>query len=99
MAESQSVAKKILLEFLDFLSFKVKNDLLTCEDLESISKSFAKGLDLQGTAEDFARFYGKPKTNVTSVINRRMVKKPIRRVYYSFSAFRKIIPTSWKVHK
>lgn len=99
MSENQSVAKKILLEFLDFLAFKVKNDLMTCEDMESISKSIGKGLDLQGTADDFSRFYGKPKTNVSSVINRRMIKKPVRRVYYSFNAFRKIIPSSWKIHK
>lgn len=34
------VAKKLVLEFLDFLKYKVENDLLTMDDIDSIAKEF-----------------------------------------------------------
>jgi hypothetical protein len=88
--------KQILLEFIDFLRFKIENDLLTMEDVESIKYFFESSVIIRGTAEDFAKFYCKSQYDVRNVIHRRMIEKPIRRVYYSFGEFRKIVPTSWK---
>lgn len=98
MPKEQSVGKKIALEFLDFIRFKIENDSLTLDEVESIARTLESGLDLTGTADDFARFYGKSKTNVTTVIDRRMLPKPRRLVVHSFNAFRKAIPKGW-VHK
>ena len=93
-----NVGKTILSEFLSFLKFKVDNDLLTMEEVESISKTIEENISVLGTTDDFASFYKQPKTNISSVINRRMIQKPIRRVFYSFNSFRKIIPEKWRRH-
>lgn len=93
-----TTAKKILLEFIGYLQYKVENDLMTLEEVESMSKMFEENMMLTGTADDFAKFYDKPKTNVSSVINRRMLTKPTRKVYHSFNEFRKVKPPSWGAH-
>jgi len=95
MPKEQSIGKKIALEFLDYIRFKIESDSLTLEEAESIARTFESGLNLTGTADDFARFYGKSKTNVTTVIDRRMMPKPRRLVVHSFNAFRKVIPKGW----
>ena len=94
----ENVGKRILSEFLSYLKYKVDNDLLTMEEVESISKAIEENLTVLSTADDFARFYGQSRTNISSIINRKMMDKPIRRVYYSFKAFRKIIPEKWRNH-
>ncbi len=94
-----NVGKKILSEFLGFIRYKVDNDLLTMEEVESMAKAIEDNLTILGTAEDFARFYGQSHTNISSVINRRMFEKPVRKVYYRFNSFRRIIPEKWRSHK
>ena len=69
MSENQSIGKKIILDFLDFIRFKVENDTLTLEETESLSHMFENNLILTGTLDDIARFYGKPKENVKVVID------------------------------
>lgn len=93
------LGKRLLLEFLSFLKYKVDNDLLTMEEVDSIAKAIEDNIRVLGTADDFAAFYGQSKTNVSSVINRRMLEKPKRRVFYNFNAFRKMVPNKWLNHK
>ena len=95
----QGVAKRILLEFLDYLRYKVENDKLTMEEVEGFSRMLQENLPLSGTIADFAEYYKKPEVNVRVAINQRMMSKPVRRVFYSFNAFRKCIPNSWKKSK
>ena len=96
MSKEQNNFKGIVLEFLDYIRYKVENDCLTLEEAESIARTFEENLDLTGTADDFARFYGKSKTNVTTVIDRKMLPRPRRMVMHSFNKFRKAVPDSWK---
>ena len=98
MPKEQNLGKRIVLEFLDFIRYKIENDSLTLEEADSIARTLESGLDLTGTADDFARFYGKTKTNITTVIDRKMLPKPRRLVIHSFNAFRKVVPSSW-IHK
>ena len=98
MSEESNIWKGIVLEFLDYIRYKVENGKLTMRETESMARTIESGLDLQGTVEDFSRFYGQSRTNVSSVINRRLFGKPVRRVFYSFNAFRKIVPARWKCH-
>ena len=91
-----TVGKKIVLEFLDYLSFKVRTDSLTMEEVESIARTIEENITLIGTADDFARFYDKPRTNISSTIHRSLLEKPKRRVFYSFNAFSKVVPRKWK---
>lgn len=95
MPKEQSIGKKIALEFLDYLRFKIESDSLTMEEVESIARAFEGSLCLTGTADDIARFYGKSKTNVTTVIDRKMLSKPKRAVLHSFNEFRRAAPSSW----
>lgn len=95
----KNVCKKIVLEFLAFLRYKVQNDLMTMDEIESLARMLEESLIVIGTVDDLARFYNQPRTNVSSTINRRMLEKPVRKVFYSFNAFRKIVPASWRCHK
>lgn len=99
MSDNQNFAKQIILDFLDYVRYKIENDRLTLEEADSIAKTIQSTMSLTGTADDFARFYGKTKTNVTTVIDRRMLPKPRRALLHSFNEFRKVIPSSWNSHK
>lgn len=90
------VAKKLIIEFLDFLKYKVENDLLSMDDIDSIARAIKQDLKIFATSDDLAAFYGQSNGNVRSLISRRMIQKPQRRVYYSFNAFSKIVPEKWK---
>lgn len=95
----QGVAKRILLEFLDYLRYKIENDKLTMGEVEGLSRMLQENLPLSGTIADFADYYKKPEVNVRVAINQRMVSKPVRMVFYSFNAFRKCIHESWRKNK
>ena len=95
MPDNQNFAKEIILEFLDFIRYKIESDSLTMEDADSIARTIQANLNLSGTTDDFARFYGKTKTNVTTVIDRRFLPKPKRVLLHSFNDFRKAVPSSW----
>ena len=90
------VAKKLVIEFLDFLKYKVENDLLSMDDIDSIARAIKQDLKIVATSDDLAAFYDQSNGNVRSLISRRMIHKPQRRVYYSFNAFSKIVPEKWK---
>lgn len=91
-----NLGKKIALEFLDYLSYKVRSDSLTMEETNSIAKTFMENITLTGTIDDLANFYGQSKDNVKVVINRKLLSKPKRRVFYSFNDFLRIIPERWR---
>lgn len=90
------VSKKLVIEVLDFLKYKVENDLLTMDDIDSIVRAIKQDLKIVATIDNLATFYGQPNVYVRALINRRMIQKPQRRVYYSFNAFSKIVPEKWK---
>ena len=47
----ENTGKRILLEFLDFFRYKVDNDLLTMEEVESLAKAIEENVKILGTAE------------------------------------------------
>ena len=99
MRTETNFAKEIILEFLDYIRFKIENDKLTMGEAESIARAIQEDMPLVGTSDDFAEFYGKTKTNVTTVIDRRMLSKPKRTLLHSFNEFRNAVPQSWHFHK
>lgn len=99
MENDSNFAKRIILEFLDFIRYKVENDALTMDEADSIARTLQSEMRLSGTADDLARFYGKSKTNVTTVIDRKMLSRPRRVVLHSFNEFRAAAPMGWHVHK
>ena len=89
-------AKQILSEILDYYKYKIDNDLCTMEEIEETSKILQENMAIHGTIEDLAGFYGVSESKVRNTINRKMIDKPKRRVYYKFLSFMKIAPDKWR---
>ena len=92
----QPVGKKILSMFLGFMKDKVDNDELSLEEFDALVNAVQKDLKLMGTPNDFARHFHRSPVAVRSVICRRMLSKPNRKVMYDFKEFADIAPDSWK---
>jgi len=88
--------KHNLSEIIGFIKYKVDNDLCTPEEIEAVSRMAMENLKLYGTIEDLAKFYDVPESKVRNTINRKMIEKPKRRVYYRFLSFMKIVPAKWR---
>ena len=96
---SQNPTKKLLLEILDFLRYKVDTDQCTMEEIRKFSDIAIEQLDTLATTEDIAKFYDQPLYNVHNILKRRPIpkdKQPKRRVYFSFNLFASLKPKSWK---
>ena len=94
-SKEQSLGKRILLEFIDFLKYKIENDRLTLGEMDSIVRIIEDQLVLSGSVEDFANHYHRSKDCVKVLICRKLIAKPVRKVFYPFRHFLKIIPNSW----
>lgn len=90
--------KRVIIEVLDYLKFKILNDDCTPDEIRSISNLVEENLDINCTAKDLADYYGQSHSNVRNVLTRNFMPKPKRRVYYNFSKFIKFIPKTWKRH-
>lgn len=89
-------AKQILSEMLAYYKYKVDNDLCTMAEMESAQKALTENMEIYGTIDDLAKFYGTSPGNVRATISRKMIAKPIRRVFYPFHKFIKIVPAKWR---
>ena len=88
---------KYLSEFLGFMKYKLDHGLCTMEEIEAAEKWAKEQSNISGRVEDFAEFYGKSKDAVFGIIKRNVVEKPKRNVVlYSFRAFSKKVPESWR---
>ena len=89
-------AKQILSEMLAYYKYKVDNDLCTMAEIESAQKALTENMEIYGTTEDLAKFYGVSPGNVRATISRKLLAKPLRRVFYPFHKFLKIVPSKWR---
>ena len=93
-------AKNELLEYLDFVKFRVEKNGCTKDEIDSWTRLVTENIDAKGTLDDLSEFYGKSKDAVSSVIKRRMIEKPERNVVlYRFNTFQKLVPASWRRNK
>ena len=93
---SGDIMQKILLEFIDYLKYKIENKKFTLIELEGLHNFLLNTFDVKATIEELADYYNKDKARVRTEIARKMLSKPTRRVYYNFKEFNDIIPSSWK---
>ena len=93
---SGDIMQQTLLEFIDYLRFKVENRKFTLTELENIHNFFLNTFDVHATIEELANYYNKDKARIRTEIARKVLSKPIRRVYYKFSDINDVIPKSWK---
>ena len=89
-------AKQILSEMLAYYKYKVDNNLCTMAEIESAQKALTENMEIYGTIEDLAKFYGVSPGNVRATISRKLLAKPLRRVFYPFHKFLKIVPSKWR---
>ena len=92
-------AKEILSEILGYYKYKVDNNLCTMAEMESAKKALTENMEIYGTIDDFAKFYGTTPGNVRATISRKLIAKPIRRVFYPFHKFLRIVPPKWRIKK
>lgn len=72
-------------------------DSCTMQEIKSATEMLMSNMEVHGTVDDFAQFYGKSREAVYSVIKRRMIQKPKRNVVlYPFHVFSKLVPEKWK---
>lgn len=88
--------KTLLSEFLGFLKYKVDHDALTLEEEQAMLRIIEDTIPLTATAEDLANYYGRTPEAIRSVIHRKLLKKPRRRVMYDFREFQRVAPEKWK---
>ena len=81
---------------LGFYYEKVEKNLCTQAELESACKALQENMDIYGTAADFARYYGVPEGSIRAAISRKLIAKPVRKVFYPFHKFREVVPASWR---
>lgn len=96
---SHNPTKKLLLEILDFLRYKVDTDQCTAEEIRKFADIATEQLDTIATTQEIADFYGEKVENVHNVLKRRPIpkdKRPTKRIYFSFNLFAKLKPKSWK---
>ena len=88
--------KNYLIEILEFYIYKLKSDGCTMDEINSATNALEQNMQINGTITDFAKFYGKPESQIRATIARRLFAKPKRILLYPFHAFIKIIPDSWR---
>ena len=87
-------AKQYVKELLDYAKYRVDHGCTKAE-VDSLTRVLEQTLDLEGGIKDFADFFGVSESNVRTVISRKLIDKPRRRVYYPFLAFLKVVPQGW----
>ena len=90
------MTKSILAEFFRFLAFKVEHDGFTLEEEQALLNFFQNSIQVSATADEIANYYGRSPGAVRSVISRKMLSKPKRRVLHNFNEFRMVVPEKWK---
>lgn len=92
-------ANKLLSEILDYYKYKVENNLCTMEEMNGALHALEDNMEINGTIDDFAKFYDVTPGNVRATISRKLIAKPKRKVLYPFHKFAKIIPDNWRKKK
>lgn len=95
--KNKKSGKILLSSFFGFLKDQIDNDCLSMEDFEALVSVVENDLSLSGTSDDFARYFHKTPVAVRSILSRRLLPKPKRRVMHDFKAFVKVAPDSWFV--
>lgn len=84
-----------LADFLGMLAHKARNGQMTDDDVKVIVRAIQDAGGIRSTVRDIAGYFGQTETNVRHVISRNFLPAPERRVYYDFTAIRRVAPASW----
>lgn len=87
---------KYLVEMLDFYKQKLLGGGCTMAEIRSMTDAMMERMEIDGTIQDFAKFFGVPEVNIRAAISRRLIAKPKRKLLYPFHKFFKVAPDKWK---
>lgn len=93
----EQAMRDVLCDCFAFVGNKIKDGTVTIEDVRSMFEIVMSSTGARASIKEIARYYGKSEVNVRSVIKRRVLGKPVRRVYYDFSEVCRKVPESWHV--
>ena len=98
MAEDKdtSTIRDALADMFGLLEYKVRNNVMSSDDMRAILTALEEGGGIRATIHDIAVYYGNKDVDVRNVIHRNYLPKPVRRVTYDFGKFRRIMPKSWR---
>ncbi len=89
-------ASKYLIEIFEFYIYKLKTGGCTMDEVNSATEAIENNMKITGAIKDFAKFYGKPESQIRATIARKLLAKPKRVLLYQFHEFMKIVPDSWR---
>lgn len=89
--------RKVLCDCLGMVERKIKNGTVTIGDVRAMFDALNSGVGIDASVKEIAGYYGKSEVNVRSVIKRKLISKPKRKVYYNFSELCRKVPNSWRV--
>lgn len=95
MERHDTTLRDALADFLGMLAHKARTGQLTDDDASVLYRAIHDAGGIRATVRDIAGYYGQTETNVRHVINRNLLPAPVRRVYYDFTALRKVVPARW----
>ena len=96
MVEREDIMRNALADMFGILEHKTRQGSLTVDDMKSILSALEAGGGVKATIRDLAGYYGKKEVDVRNVIHRNLMPKPMRRVYYDFGRFCRIVPKKWR---
>lgn len=91
----EQTMREVLCECLGLIENKIKDGSVTVSDIKSMVETLASSVGVDATVKEVAGFYNTSEVNVRSLIKRRILKKPKRRVYYDFREICRNAPKSW----
>lgn len=96
MRKAENAIREAVADMFDILSYKVRNGIMTEQDVRVISSVIREAGGVKATVKDLSAIYGQSEDNVRHVISRHFMPTPERRVYYDYDSFRQFIPEKWR---
>lgn len=91
----EETMREVLCDCLGIISQKVRNGSITITDIRTLTDALFSGSEIDASVKEVAGYYGQSETNVRSLIKRKILSKPKRKVYYNFTEICRKVPKSW----
>ena len=92
----EQTMREVVGDCFGFIGHKIKDGTVTVDDVRSMFETVISSTGAKASIKEIASYYNKSEVNVRSVIKRRVLGKPRRRVYYDFSEVCRKVPASWR---
>ena len=93
----EETMREVLCDCLGIIEKKIKDGTVTVGDIRTMVETLSSGVGVDASIREIAGYYGQSEVNVRSLIKRKIIGKPKRRVYYDFTEICSKVPQSWHV--